>query len=128
MRRAYKSQTPQHEDIFVPLVPEPRQPGWTKQELLDAVPGGREHAISPKTFDTIRKAARVNGPSHGGRNHLFSPEDLFALIDKAESGRFTERGVAPAAAWRGLLAEAGVPVPENVGRSRSTRGPRRSSR
>lgn len=89
--------------------------GWTKQELLDAVPEGQ---LSPKTFDTIRKAARVRGPSHGGRNHVFSADDLIALIDKCESGRFTERGPAAAAVWRALLHGAGIRMPDQVSRGR----------
>ena len=72
--------------------------GWTKEELLEA------SALSPKTFDTIRKAARVRGPSHGGLSWVFSVEDVEALIHRAESGRFTERGPAAAVAWKALLA------------------------
>ena len=73
--------------------------GWTKQELMDAA------EVSPKTFDNIRKAARVRGPSHGGRKWVFSAEDVTALIYRAEGGTFTERGPAAADAWRRLLAE-----------------------
>ena len=110
MRRAFK---PQSESAA--SEPAPAGPGWTKQELLDAVHelGG---VLSPKTFDTIRKAARVRGPSHGGRNHVFSAEDLLALIDKAESGRFTERGPVAAAAWRSLAHQGGVQVPDKLRR------------
>ena len=74
----------------------------TKQELLDA--GG----ISSKTFDLIRKAARVRGPGHGGLNWVFSREDVRALIHRASSGRFTERGPAAAAGWEEMLRKAGV--------------------
>jgi len=76
---------------------------------LDAVaeaPGDHQ-ALSAKTFDLIRKAARVSGPGHGGLTWVFSPEDLVALVKRAESGGFTERGVPAARAWRGLLAERG---------------------
>jgi hypothetical protein len=72
--------------------------GWTKQELMEA------SELSPKTFDTIRKAARVRGPSHGGLSWVFSRADVEALIQRAESGTFTERGPPAAAAWRKLLA------------------------
>jgi hypothetical protein len=88
--------------------------GWTKQELLDAVseaPGDHE-PLSGKTFDLIRKAARVPGPGHGGLTWVFSPEDVVALVKRAESGGFTERGVPAARAWRGLLAERGVAIDE----------------
>jgi hypothetical protein len=73
--------------------------GWTKQALMDAA------ELSPKTFDTIRKAARVRGPSHGGLSWVFSRADVEALVKRAESGTFSERGPAAAAAWRKLLAE-----------------------
>lgn len=72
--------------------------GFTKRQLLEA--GG----LSPKTFDAIRKAARVRGPGHGGLDWMFSREDVKALIHRARSGRFTERGPGPAAAWERLLA------------------------
>jgi hypothetical protein len=78
--------------------------GWTKQDLLDA------SGLSPKTFDSLRKAARVRGPSHGGLNWLFSADDVIAIIHRAESGKWTERGGIPAAAWRALLAERGIEV------------------
>lgn len=106
MRRAFRPAREQDAELNTTPT------GWTKQELVDAA------GISSKTFDTMRKAARVRGPSHGGRNHVFSPEDLFALIDKAESGRFSERGGAPAAAWRTLLKEAGLRMPEQISRAR----------
>lgn len=79
--------------------------GFTKQQLLDACD------LSAGSFDTIRKAARVKGPSHGGLNHVFSVEDLVMLIYRAESGTFTERGAPAAKAWRALAAEHGVTVP-----------------
>jgi hypothetical protein len=78
--------------------------GWTKQDLLDA------SGLSPKTFDSLRKAARVRGPSHGGLNWLFSADDVIAIIHRAESGKWTERGGIPAAAWRTLLADRGIEI------------------
>lgn len=75
---------------------------FSKQQLLDAA------AMSPKTFDAIRKAARVRGPGHGGLNWMFSRSDIEAIIRKAEGGTFTEKGPAAAEAWR-LLLENGVP-------------------
>ncbi len=80
--------------------------GWTKQELLDV------SGLSAKTFDTIRKAARVSGPTHGGRTWVFSATDLLSLVQRAESGRFSERGGPAGEAWRVLLVERGVAVPE----------------
>jgi len=79
--------------------------GFTKQELLDG------SGLSAKTFDLIRKAARVRGPGHGGRNWVFSATDVVALVRKAEGGTFTERGEPAAAAWRLMLGERGVDVP-----------------
>jgi hypothetical protein len=81
--------------------------GWTKAELLEAGP------ISAKTFDLIRKAARVRGPSHGGLAWMFSVDDVIALIRRAESGSFTERGGTAATGWRALLTERGVRIFEN---------------
>lgn len=75
---------------------------FSKQQLLDAAD------ISPKTFDAIRKASRVRGPGHGGLNWMFSRSDIEAIIKKAESGSFTERGPAAAEAWR-LLLQNGAP-------------------
>lgn len=79
--------------------------GFTKQQLLDAC------ELSAGSFDTIRKAARVKGPSHGGLNHVFSVEDLVALIHRAESGNFTERGAPAAKMWRAFAAEQGLKIP-----------------
>jgi len=79
--------------------------GFTKQELLDAC------ELSAKSFDTIRKAARVKGPSHGGLNHVFSVEDLIQIIHRAESGTFTDRGAPAAKGWRALAVENGIFVP-----------------
>jgi hypothetical protein len=76
--------------------------GITKQELCDA------GDISAKTFDLMRKAARVRGPSHGGLTFVFTFEDVAALIKRAESGSFTERGGFAAKAWRALLLEQGI--------------------
>lgn len=70
----------------------------SKQELLDAAD------ISSKVFDSIRKAARIKGPSHGGLEWMFSRDEVQALIRKADSGLFTERGKPAAEAWRALLA------------------------
>ncbi len=118
MRRAYRPQSRFTDEQAAE--PADQSPGWTKQELLDSV---EEHGgqLSTKTFDTIRKTARVSGPSHGGRNHVFSPEDLFALIHVAEGGRFTERGPDAAKAWRALLKSAGIPIPEVISRSRRSK-------
>lgn len=66
--------------------------------------------ISSRVFDTIRKASRVSGPSHGGLNWVFSAEDLVTLVRRAESGRCSERGTSAARAWRGLLLERGITV------------------
>ncbi len=79
--------------------------GFTKQELLDACD------LSAKSFDTLRKAARVKGPSHGGLNHVFSVEDLIQLIHRGESGKFTIRGAPASKAWRILASENGIFVP-----------------
>lgn len=75
---------------------------FSKQQLLDAAD------ISSKTFDAIRKASRVRGPGHGGLNWMFSRTDIEAIIKKADSGTFTERGPAAAEAWR-LLLQNGAP-------------------
>ncbi len=87
-------------------------PTWTKGELIDAA------GISAKTFDTIRKAARVPGPSHGGLTHAYSGQDLMALIQKVESGRFSEIGAPIAEAWKPLLAEAGLVMPTAISRKK----------
>ena len=106
--------------------------GWTKQDLLDAVGasarlegeiGRRETSsagsgLSPKTFDAIRKAARVSGPSHGGNTWVFSADEVAALVRTAEGGRFTERGGPIAAAWRALLAQRGIEVEGKKGKRR----------
>lgn len=81
---------------------EPAGGGYTKAALLEAA------QISAKTFDGIRKAARVSGPSHGGLNHVFSREDVLRLIAKARSGSFTERGGPAADGWERLLAGEGA--------------------
>lgn len=86
----------------------PQPAGWSKQELVDAA------GFSSKTFDTIRKAARVSGPSHGGNKHVFSAEDLMALVHRAESGSFSERGEPAAQAWRAMLVEAGLEMPTKL--------------
>ena len=84
------------------------QQGITKQELVDA------GDISPKTFDMMRKAARVKGPTHGGLTWVFTFEDVAALIVKAECGSFTERGGFAAKAWRTLLAEQGIELEPTI--------------
>ena len=83
-------------------------PGWTKHQLVLAA------GFSPKTFDTVRKAARIKGPSHGGLGYVFGAEDLMALIDRAESGRFSRIGAPAAQAWRVLLVEAGIQMPPKI--------------
>jgi hypothetical protein len=74
----------------------------SKQQLLDAA------GISSKTFDNIRKAARIKGPGHGGLDWMFSKAEVEALIKKADSGLFTERGKPAAEAWRALLRGEGL--------------------
>src|SRR4051812_36744894 len=74
---------------------------FSKRELLEA------SGLSPKTFDTIRKAARVRGPGHGGMDWAFSVEDVRALIYKASGGSFSERGGPAVTAWTLLLEERG---------------------
>jgi len=83
----------------------PEEEGIAKGDLLDSA------NISSKTFDMIRKAARVAGPNHGGLKYVFTTEEVTRLTLKAESGKFTERGPLAAAAWRVLLAEKGVNLP-----------------
>lgn len=82
--------------------PDDGQAYFTKQALLDA------GEISSKTFDMIRKAARIKGPGHGGLTWPFSTADVITLIRCAEGGRFTERGAPAAIGWRALLGEAGI--------------------
>jgi hypothetical protein len=83
-------------------------PRFTKQELVEAC------GLSAKTFDTIRKAARVKGPGHGGMNWEFSADDVKMLIHRAASGSFSERGGAAVEAWQNLLREAGVKLDQNT--------------
>lgn len=73
---------------------------FSKEHLLEV------SGLSAKTFDMIRKSARVKGPTHGGRNWAFSREEVEMLIHRAASGRFTERGPPAAEAWRKMLDEA----------------------
>ncbi len=68
--------------------------------------------LSPGVFDTLRKAARVKGPNHGGLDWMFSTTDLLALLHRAESGNFSIRGETAAVAWRAMLIEKGVTPPE----------------
>lgn len=70
--------------------------GFTKEQLLEA------GELSSKTFDMIRKAARVKGPAHGGLGFVFSLDDVVALVKTAQGGRFTERGGPAAKGWRTL--------------------------
>ena len=115
-RRRHGSIDPQL--VHEPLDSESTQPqpapeaGWTKHQLMEA------GELSGKSMDTIRKAARVKGPTHGGLRHIFSADDLIRLIEKAEGGKFTERGAPAARAWRILLAEASIAMPEVVSRAR----------
>lgn len=74
-------------------------PGYTKKQLLAAAD------VSPKIFDSIRKAARVSGPPHGGLNWLFPPGDIKVMIEQARKKTQTDRGgQAIATAWEDLLA------------------------
>lgn len=84
--------------------------GFTKAELVEAA------QLSPKTFDTLRKAARVPGPNHGGMTHMFSLEQVVALVDRAESGTFSERGGQAASAWRAMLLQHGIDPPPRKSR------------
>ncbi len=70
---------------------------FTKQELLEA------SGLSSKTFDMIRKAARIKGPPHGGLNWKFPRADVETLIEVAGGGRFTERGGPAVTGWRKML-------------------------
>jgi hypothetical protein len=90
----------------------PARIGWTKHQLMSA------GDLSGKGFDTLRKAARVKGPTHGGLRHIFSAEDLFALIQKGESGKYNIQGGPAAKAWRVFLAEAGIAMPEVISRAK----------
>lgn len=74
--------------------PEESRDGFTKEELLEA------GDLSSKTFDMIRKAARVKGPAHGGLGFFFPIEDVAQLVRTAEGGRFSERGAPAAMGWR----------------------------
>ncbi len=81
-------------------------PRFSKSQLLEV------SGLSGKTFDTIRKAARIKGPGHGGLDWMFTIEDVQALIHRAGSGSFSERGGPAASAWREMLREAGVELQE----------------
>ncbi len=80
--------------------------GITKRQLLEA------GNISAKSFDAMRKAARIKGPSHGCLDWVFSVDDVKYLIRTAESGKYTETGPPVAAGWRAMLTEMGVKLPE----------------
>jgi hypothetical protein len=71
--------------------------GFSKGQLMEAA------GISSKTFDIIRKAARIKGPPHGGLGWIFSVEEVHILIHRARGGNFTERGAPAAEAWDILL-------------------------
>ncbi len=73
--------------------------------------------LSSKTFDMIRKAARVKGPVHGGLDWQFSLADLRVLIHTASGGKFTERGAPAAQAWRAMLEAEGLSPTEPTGAS-----------
>lgn len=75
---------------------------FTKRELLEAAGG-----LSSGVFDTLRKAARVKGPGHGGLDWEFSVDDVRALIHRAGSGNFTERGEKAVPGWQALLESRG---------------------
>jgi hypothetical protein len=73
-------------------------PGFTKKQLLEAA------SVSPKIFDSIRKAARVSGPPHGGLSWLFPPPDIRTMIAQARKKTQTDRGGQRIAqAWEDLL-------------------------
>lgn len=76
----------------------PAREGFSKQELLEAA------GVSAKVFDSLRKAARVRGPSHGGLTWVFSRDDVRALIHRARSGNFTDHGPGAAEAWERMMA------------------------
>ncbi len=90
-----------------------KEVGWTKHELMTA------GDLSGRGFDTMRKAARVQGPTHGGLRHVFSADDLIRLIDKAESGKFTINGATAAVAWRKFLSDANIAMPDVISRARN---------
>lgn len=91
--------------------------GWTKQELMDA------GDLSSKTFDMIRKAARVRGPGHGGLDWVFGVDDLIDLIFRAEAGA-QRTWAAGRTGWRALLAERGVKIqPRAAARNRRSDTP-----
>lgn len=61
-------------------------------------------AISSGIFDAIRKASRVKGPSHGGLDWLFHPDDIKTLIAQCRKKTHTERGGEQIAqAWEALM-------------------------
>lgn len=76
--------------------------GFTKQELVDA------SGLSAKSFDTLRKTARIKGPSHGCIDWVFSFDDVKFLVRTAEGGRYTDIGRPAAQAWRAMLLERGI--------------------
>ncbi len=80
-------------------------PGFSKAQLIEAA------AISAKSFDNIRRTARVKGPSHGGLNWHIPVDDILTMIRVAEGGRFSQTGKPVAEAWRALLIEHGHLAP-----------------
>lgn len=79
----------------------PASEGFTKQQLMEAA------NISANTFDRLRRAARIKGPSHGGLAWVIPFGDIQFLIRTAENGKHTEMGPPCALAWRQLLREHG---------------------
>lgn len=70
---------------------------FSKRELMHAA------KMSAGLFDSIRKAARVRGPAHGGMDWAFSREDVLALIHRARDGRFRPLAIGASQAWETLL-------------------------
>lgn len=82
----------------------PASDGFTKQQLMEAA------SISANTFDRLRRAARIKGPSHGGLAWVIPFGDIQFLIRTAENGKHTEMGPPCAVAWRQLLREHGQEI------------------
>ncbi len=69
--------------------------------------------ITAGLFDSIRKAARVRGPAHGGMDWAFSRTDVEALIHRARDGRFRALASDAAAAWEALLNPDDAPAADD---------------